>query len=39
MKGLSSLYRGLSGVEPTADDIGAVKKSGRHNDWCVNIKW
>jgi len=28
MKGLSSLYRGLSGVEPTADDIGAVKKAG-----------
>ena len=28
MKGLSSLYRGLSGVEPTADDIGAVKKVG-----------
>ena len=28
MKGLSSLYRGLSGVEPTADDIGAVKKTG-----------
>ena len=28
MKGLSSLYKGLSGVEPTADDIGAVKKAG-----------
>ena len=28
MRGLSSLYRGLSGVEPTADDIGAVKKTG-----------
>ena len=28
MRGLSSLYRGLSGVEPTADDIGAVKKAG-----------
>lgn len=28
MKGLSSLYKGLSGVEPTADDIGAVKKTG-----------
>ena len=28
MRGLSSLYKGLSGVEPTADDIGAVKKTG-----------
>ena len=28
MRGLSSLYKGLSGVEPTADDIGAVKKAG-----------
>ena len=28
MRGLSSLYRGLSGVEPTADDIGAVQKVG-----------
>lgn len=28
MRGLSSLYRGLSGVEPTADDIRAVKKAG-----------
>lgn len=28
MKGLSSLYRGLSGVAPTSDDIGAVKKAG-----------
>ena len=28
MRGLSSLYKGLSGVEPTADDIGAVQKTG-----------
>lgn len=28
MRGLSSLYKGLSGVEPTADDIEAVKKAG-----------
>ena len=28
MRGLSSLYRGLSGVVPTADDIEAVKKAG-----------
>ena len=28
MRGLSSLYRGLSGVEPTADNIGAVQKAG-----------
>ena len=28
MRGLSSLYRGLSGVEPTADEIGAVQKAG-----------
>ena len=28
MRGLSSLYKGLSGVAPTADDIEAVKKAG-----------
>lgn len=28
MRGLSSLYKGLSGVEPTADNIGAVQKAG-----------
>ena len=28
MRGLSSLYKGLSGVEPTTDDLGAVKKTG-----------
>ena len=28
MKGLSSLYRGLSGVVPTADDLGAVQRAG-----------
>lgn len=28
MRGLSSLYRGLSGVVPTADDLGAVQRAG-----------
>jgi hypothetical protein len=28
MRGLSSLYKGLSGVVPTADDLGAVQRAG-----------